>query len=347
MPILERLTRASRLVSADRLSRFQQESTNTMKRTDTDNITTKLEHVLALGDMLCEQYRHITCTERTALLMAMLAAVKSVSCNVAIMRELLVKNIVDTFKIKYLQYAQLFEILHRRLLTEVAGAPMVDALDTLQRPIVGTDKIVAHENDLYRISDCKNLTGFEYVQKYLVHHATHVFDEVLDGLQLIAADLKGIDSDYYRMKEDEVGVRAAFERLRMMYEQQTAGEEQDELQDLADNLDCYLTKHGCGARAMERFIRGYMEDCGELAQASFDGFDPAMELLQNRDTYTMGDVSEYFCEMKGYNMLLEMQQKMAEAEKRGELPKKEVGDRVFVVMGKYIENVNNYIINKL
>lgn len=314
-----------------------------MTSSDKENLERKLNHVLDMGQMLADQYRHITCTERTALMLALLAAVKQVSCNVATVRELLSTYIVDTFRVDYQDYAWKFKTLHEMLKNKLAGAPMVNTLDTSQRPVVGTDSIVAHENNLYHISDCKNIERLPQIQTYLISHATNLNDEVLDGIQLIIADLEGIGNDYYRMLDNEAILDEAFQNLQAKYDEMVTGEEQDEMGELAARLDYYMQRHGSGSRQLTHFIQTYKQDCGELADCYFQGFSPARVLLQRRDRFTFNDVWQFFYQIKGYGILQDMAGKVAAAEAQDTYAKAKRGDVVINMLGgRYIENEYNY-----
>ena len=78
---------------------------------NTKAIERKLNHVLDMGYRIIELYRHITCTERAALLLAMTAAVKQASANMQNVAALLRKNLLDPFGIDYTDYARRTENL--------------------------------------------------------------------------------------------------------------------------------------------------------------------------------------------------------------------------------------------
>lgn len=313
-----------------------------MTSSDKENLERKLDHVFDMGQMLVEQYKHITCTERTALMLALLAAVKQVSCNVATVRELLASFIIDTFRVDYSDYAWKFRRLHTTIMTTIAGAPMVDALDTSQKPIIGTDRLVMHENNQYHISDCKNIDRLPQIQTYLINHAAFLNDEILDGIQLIIADLEGINSDYYRLNENEHLLNETFHNLKLKYEESAEADEQDKMDELVEALDYYMTKHGNSIKHITRFIENFKHDCSELTECYFEGFSPAKELLKKRSKYTFDDVRRFFFEIKAYDMLQDAARQIAMAEGNDEYYRTKPGDRVFNVFGHYIENQFNY-----
>ncbi len=312
-----------------------------MTRNDRENLERKLDHVIIVGNLLHEQYKHITCTERSSLLLALVSAIKQVSCNVANVRELLVTQIVDPFNVDYQEYARKYENLLNRLLG-LAGAPMIDALDTSSLPIIGTEKIIEKENNRYHFNDVQGLGRLEYIRHYLIEFASHLHEDALDGLRLIIADLKGITEDYYRLNDHEDLLNEAFENLRIMYEKSIEGEEQDIYDELACNLDYYTQKHGWGVKQLKKFKDKYMQDCGELATAYFEGYSPAKELLHRRDYYEMRDVRDFFEEVKGYEILKDIVDKAQKTEGDKEIHTPKKGDRIFNIFGTYVENQNLY-----
>ena len=65
---------------------------------NTKTIERKLNHVLDMGHRIIELYRHITCTEHAALLLAMTTAVRQASNNIQNVAVLLRKNLLELWE---------------------------------------------------------------------------------------------------------------------------------------------------------------------------------------------------------------------------------------------------------
>ena len=76
-----------------------------------------------MGKRIIELYPHITCTERAALLLAMTAAVRQTAANMRTVAALLRKNLLDPFRIDYIDFARKIENLHKIWEEELKGAP--------------------------------------------------------------------------------------------------------------------------------------------------------------------------------------------------------------------------------
>lgn len=311
-----------------------------MTHSDKENLERKLEHVISLGEMVCEQYVHITCTERSALLLSLYSAVKQTLHNVEVTREYMNKFILDIFRVDYDGYARKFNKLLIDM-EKIAGAPMVVNTDNLVKPITEKDKILQYEEEHYVMRDDFPLTRLKYVRGYLIDNARHIYETICDDIKYLIADLEGISKDYYDLKGDEKRQQELYDNLRGMY---LEVERKNVLLELEEELQCFFDRHGMSMRSIERFEEKVKDNSDILTKDVLDGWSAAFGILGRRDILTWDDVHLHFRNMEWLRLIDEMKTKIAEMEENGNLPESKRGDLFIVNFGKYIEKQT---INKL
>lgn len=311
-----------------------------MTHSDKENLERKLEHVISLGEMVCEQYVHITCSERSALLLSLYSAVKQTLHNVEVTREYMNKFILDIFRVDYDGYARKFNKLLIDM-EKIAGAPMVVNTDNLVKPITEKDKILQYEEEHYVMRDDFPLTRLKYVRGYLIDNARHIYETICDDIKYLIADLEGISKDYYDLKGDEKRYEKLYQDLKKMYLDANG---ENVIADLQEDLEEYMQRNGWSSASIERFENRIKDKCDMLTNDYIDGWSPAWGLLGRRDKLTWEDVHLHFRNMEWLRLIDEMKTKIAEMEENGNLPESKRGDLFIFVFGNYIEKQT---INKL
>ena len=165
-----------------------------MTLNDQENIERKLNHVLDMGKKIIDLYRHITCTERAALLLAMTAAIRQVSTNIWTVAAYLRKNLLDTFRINYTDFAREIENLHKIWKEELKGAPIFHNLDKGSLPITNPNDIALKEDTDYDMSirsSYDNKFDFQETRIGLMENASMMCEEIENGLESIIKRNRG------------------------------------------------------------------------------------------------------------------------------------------------------------
>lgn len=313
-----------------------------MTRDNKQNLERKLDHLVDLTESLIEQYRHITCSERAAMLLTITADAKQVMQNVGIVRETLLCHLIDEFGVDYVDYARKIEGLQKRMLEELAGAPMVANLDTMVLPIIGAQQIMEHERARYRMNEIVGMSRAEYMLTYLIDSSTKMFDNIMESLSLIASDLRGIeDEDYYAMIDGKIDLDGIYEKLRRQYLEINEKEERESIEYILSGV---LSVRGCTRQAMKRYMEEKRKEYDELTMAWIEGDSVAKIILQNRKRFTLKHLKQHFYNQLEWIIMKEKAVKIQKAEEAGILPTD--NPLGMVVIGTNVEQQNNhYYIN--
>ena len=176
-----------------------------MTTSDQENIERKLNHVLDMGKKIIDLYPHITCTERAALLLAMTAAVRQTAANMRTVAAWLRKNLLDTFRIDYTDFARKVENLHKIWGEELKGAPIFHNLDNQSRPITNPNDIALKEDTDYDLTiRTSEEDDFDFLETRvgLMENASLMCEAIDKGLEQISKTLREIVNDYMKLKAD-------------------------------------------------------------------------------------------------------------------------------------------------
>ena len=276
-----------------------------MTTNDQENIERKLNHVLDMGKRIIDLYRHITCTERVALLLAMTAAVRQVSANMRTVAALLRKNLLDPFRINYTDYARDFENLLKIWQEELKGAPIFHNLDSQSRPITNPDEIALKEDTDYdltiRISDDDDDFDFYETRVGLMENAPLMCEAIEKGLEKIGKTLREIVDDYLKLKADSEKQDKRLNELEEMYKEQIW---EADLDRFINDVEEYTEQ--CGDKSKktyQRYLSHLDRDAtdplerktlGELNEWYLGNLRPAAFIVDNRDKLTFEDIALHF-----------------------------------------------------
>ena len=277
-----------------------------MTTTDHENIERKLNHVLLMGENIINMYRHITCTERVSLMLAMTAAVKHVSSNMRNVAAYLRKNLLDEFRIDYILYARKMEDLLKIWGEELKGAPIFHNLDTQKRPITNPNEIVFKEDTDYDMTIKKyddEDFDFQETRVGLLKNAPVMCEAIEDGLEQISRILRGIAADYQNLKDDIKKQDKCLEELEDYYEDAMWKDDQKRLLSEVKEF-IVLCNNSKSKETFELFLERMdrqatdphdLKTLAELNEWYLVGQRPAGFIVENRDKLSFEDIASHFC----------------------------------------------------
>ena len=275
-----------------------------MTTTDQENIERKLNHVIDMGHNIIELYPHITCTERVSLLLAMTAAVKQVSTNVNTVAALLRRNLLDPFRINYMNYAYHVENLLKIWDEELKGAPIFHNLDNQSRPITDPYDIIEKEDTDYDLSISTQDRGkFDFGQTRvgLMKNAALMNEEIENGLGSISKTLRGIVDDYQKLKSDAQRQDESLKQLERMYEEAMWEDDKERFVEEVEEYT-YVNREKT-KRTYQHYLNNmireatdphYIRVLAELNGWYLEGQRPAAFIVENRDKLTIEDLARHF-----------------------------------------------------
>ena len=271
---------------------------------DQENIERKLNHVLEMGKRIIDLYRHITCTERAALLLAMTAAVRQVAANMHNVAVFLRTNIIDQFRIDYTAFAREIENLHKIWVEELKGAPIFHNLDSSNLPITNPDEIAFKEDTHYDLNirtEDDDQFDFYDTRVGLMDHASLMCEAVEKGLTLISKTLREIVDDYEKLKSDD---DIQDDRLRELEEKYENKMWEDDKDRFIEEVEEYTQVSGDKTKkTYERYLSHLEREAtdplerkvlGELNEWFLSDLRPAAFIVENRDKLTFQDVALHF-----------------------------------------------------
>lgn len=275
-----------------------------MTTNDQENIERKLNHVLLMGENIITMYRHITCTERVSLMLAMTAAVKHVYSNMRNVAAYLRKNLLDEFRIDYILFARKIEDLLKIWSEELKGAPIFHNLDTLRRPITNPDEIVFKEDTDYDMTIKRYDEDFDFKETRigLLRNAPAMCEAIEDGLEQIGRILRGIVADYQSLKDDVKKQDDCLNELEGLY--QDAMWENDKKRLLGEVKEFIILCNNSNSKEtfklfLERMDRQATDPhdvkaLAELNEWYLSGQRPAGFIVENRDKLSFEDIASHF-----------------------------------------------------
>lgn len=274
-----------------------------MTTNDKENVERKLNHVLDMGKRIIDLYRHITCTERAALLLAMTAAVRQTIANMQNVAGLLRKNLLDPFRINYTEYAREIENLLKIWGEELKGAPIFHNLDKHERPITNPYDIALKEDTDYDLTMSEQ-GDFDFFQTRvdLMGNAALMCEIIEKGLEQIGKTLREIVEDYSRLKADSEKQDKCLKELERSYEEWMWKEDFDrlvtEVEIFVANRDNRRDKE-----TFELLLRRMeweatdphdIKVLAELNEWFLCGQRPAAFIVENRDKLTIESIARHF-----------------------------------------------------
>lgn len=288
-----------------RLYVFSFESPNTkMTTSDQENIERKLNHVLEMGEKIIDLYRHITCTERAALLLAMMAAVRQTAANMRTVAAWLRKNLLDTFRIDYTDYARRIENLCKIWDEELGKAPIFHNLDRDSKPIYTPNDIALKEDTDYdltlRTEETINFDMFK-TRVGLMDNAPLMSNAIEKGLEQISRTLREIESDYQLLKTNVDLQDKRLQELERYYETELW---EEDIRRFAEDVEEYVEQSGDKSKSTYQRYLGRLERdatdtlerkaLGELNEWFLGNMRPAAFIVENRDKLTFEDIALHF-----------------------------------------------------
>ncbi len=284
-----------------------------MTTSDQENAERKLNHVLDMGKIIIDNYPHITCTERAALLLAMTAAVRQVTANMRTIAALLRKNLLDPFHINYIEYARKMENLYKIWQEELKGAPVVHNLDNSSRPITGHNDIALKEDTDYDLTirtEKQEKFDFFETRVGLMDNTPRMCNIVEEGLAQIAKTLREIVDDYLLLKADSNKQDERLRELENQYEEMMWKEDQ---QRFISEVEEYTLVSGDKDKSTYERYRTRMDReatdphdikvLAELNEWFLANQRPAAFIVENRDKLTIEDVARHFCYVHTRNLI--------------------------------------------
>lgn len=275
-----------------------------MTANDQENIERKLNHVLDMGKKIIDLYPHITCTERAALLLAMTAAVRQTAANMRTVAAWLRKNLLDTFRIDYTDFARKVENLHKYWEEELKGAPIVHNLDNRSLPITDPNEIALKEDTDYDLTiRTTEDDRFDFLQTRvgLMGNAPLMCDAVEKGLEQIGKTLREIVNDYLKLKADPQQQDNRLKILEKQYEELIWEEEKKRF---IDEVEEYTQVSGDKTKKtyqrylsrLERNATDTLErkELGRLNEWYLGNMRPAAFIVENRSKLTFEDIALHF-----------------------------------------------------
>lgn len=275
-----------------------------MTTNDQENIERKLNHVLDMGKWIIDFYPHITCTERAALLLAMIATVRQTVANMRNVAALLRKNLLDPFHIDYTEFAREVENLHKIWREELKGAPIFHNLDNQSLPITNPNDIALKEDTDYdltiRTLD-EDTFNFLEVRVGLMENAPLMCEEIDMGLEQISKTLREIVNDYLELKGDCVKQDYRLKELEKLY---VASMWEDDKMRFISEVEEYTQVSGDKTKkTYQRYLMRLDREAtdphdikilAELNEWFLDELSPAAFIVENRDKLTIEDLARHF-----------------------------------------------------
>ena len=275
-----------------------------MTTSDQENIERKLNHVLDMGKKIIDLYPHITCTERAALLLAMTAAVRQTAANMRTVAAWLRKNLLDTFRIDYTDFARKVENLHKIWGEELKGAPIFHNLDNQSRPITNPNDIALKEDTDYDLTIRTSEDGdFDFLETRvgLMENASLMCEAIDKGLEQISKTLREIVNDYMKLKADPQQQDYRLKVLEQQYEEMMW---EEELERFVSEVKEYAELSGDNSKKtylrylnrMDRDATDPLErkTLAELNEWYLGNLRPAAFIVDNRDKLTFEDIALHF-----------------------------------------------------
>jgi len=275
-----------------------------MTTSDQENIERKLNHVLDMGKKIIDLYPHITCTERAALLLAMTAAVRQTVANMRTVAAWLRKNLLDTFRIDYTDFARKVENLHKIWGEELKGAPIFHNLDNQSRPITNPNDIALKEDTDYDLTiRTSEDDDFDFLETRvgLMENASLMCEAIDKGLEQISKTLREIVNDYMKLKADPQQQDYRLKVLEQQYEEMMW---EEELERFVSEVKEYAELSGDNSKKtylrylnrMDRDATDPLErkTLAELNEWYLGNLRPAAFIVDNRDKLTFEDIALHF-----------------------------------------------------
>ena len=275
-----------------------------MTTSDQENIERKLNHVLDMGKKIIDLYPHITCTERAALLLAMTAAVRQTAANMRTVAAWLRKNLLDTFRIDYTDFARKVENLHKIWGEELKGAPIFHNLDNQSRPITNPNDIALKEDTDYDLTiRTSEEDDFDFLETRvgLMENASLMCEAIDKGLEQISKTLREIVNDYMKLKADPQQQDYRLKVLEQQYEEMMW---EEELERFVSEVKEYAELSGDNSKKtylrylnrMDRDATDPLErkTLAELNEWYLGNLRPAAFIVDNRDKLTFEDIALHF-----------------------------------------------------
>lgn len=281
-----------------------------MTHSDQENVERKLNHILDMGDMIIAHYRHITCTERASLLLAMTAASRQVASNMRNMATLLRRNLLDPFRIDYTDYARRIENLQKIWKEELGNAPIFHNLDNQNRPITNPNDIALKEDTDYdltlRTEDMFNN------RVSLMKAAPALCQGIEEALGQISGTLRNIENDYLMLKSDTELQDERLKELELQYEEVMWKEDQKRFTDEANEfvLQCNNQRTH---ETYDYFLRHLDREAtdphdikvlAELNTYFLNGGRPAGFIVEHRNKISFEDIARHFRFVRCRRLLL-------------------------------------------
>ena len=285
-----------------------------MTENDQQNIERKLNHVIDMGNRIIDLYRHITCTERAALLLAMTASVRQVAANMKNVAGLLRRNLLDTFRIDYTTYARQIEDLRKIWDEELKGAPIFHNLDNQSRPITTPNDIALKEDTDYDFTiRTPDDDGFDFFKTRvgLMDNASLMCEAIDDGLCQISTTLRDIVEDYDQLKID---TQRQDERLKKLDRGYAALMWEEDKKRLVSRAKEYVVH--CNNRKDKETFEMFLEhlereatdphdfkETAKLNEWYLAGERPASFIVENRNKLTWDDLARHFCFVRSHRLV--------------------------------------------
>lgn len=272
-----------------------------MTTNDQENIERKLNHVLDMGERIIDLYPHITCTERSALLLAMSAASQQLTANMRNVAALLRKNLLDPFKISYTMYARRVEDLLKIWKEELSGAPIFHNLDTHSRPLTNPYDIALKEDTDYNLNIRNDDSDIFDLRVSLMKNASMICDTIENSLQQTSKILRDIEIDYRELRSDSARQDKRLKELEKLYVEEWW--EEDKKRFISEVEEYAVVSKDNSVETYKRYLNRMdrmatdphdLKVLAELNEWYLAGQRPASFIVENRDKLSIDDLAIHF-----------------------------------------------------
>lgn len=260
-----------------------------------------LDNVLGMGEMVCKQFEHITCTTRAALLLSLSSSLKQTEYVVGNVRSEILEGLIDVYGVDYKDYQSKFVRLSNLVDTKILlPLSMVTRDGYHEIETTDTNSIISKENDIYKMNEYDLAQRADYIRTVLFDGSEELLKTIKEDLDLIKADLKGINDDRIRLINHPEELQPYYDEYGKCYRERNESEVLDELE---VTLNTYKLTYPVHKDACDVYLRVFMKDVSSLTCDYVNGENAALYILKSRDSISRRELDEHFREVIVYEYL--------------------------------------------
>lgn len=295
-----------------------------MTTNDIENINANLTHVIDMGNNIIELYQNFTYTELVAQMMAMFAAVNHVAVSIRNVSTYIKQNVLDPFKINYLDSAHNIEYLNNTwndyfkdniiLPQKQNFYEIVINEDTnydlnLRTPEDYTIKNASDDDDEAKVND--KIITFNDIRVTLMERANLMSEAIDNGLKKISKTLRDINKEYENIKKDSQQQENCIKCLERNYE---SGNWKNDRMRFIERVNDYTLHKDKNKETYQNFLTKWDYEATDpygnktltmLNECFLNNENLAKIIIENRDKFSFDDIAQHFLYIKGRKMLLQ------------------------------------------